>query len=231
MDRKQIDEFLQATLVDLRLSRAERQALHTLIEELAQGPHDLNQLRNRAFALAGERASSAPDRLLIDWLRELVRVVDAQRGALPEARHSEALFSPGRACLDRLVGLISAARMTIDACVYTITDDRLSGPLIAAHRRGVKVRIITEDSKVWDLGSDIERLDSTGMSVEDDNAPGLMHHKFAIFDDRTLATGSYNWTRSAASANQENLIVTSHAPLVADFAREFARLWKAWGQP
>lgn len=44
----------------------------------------------------------------------------------------------------------------------------------------------------------------------------------------SLATGSYNWTRSAASSNQENLIVTSHPPLVRDFAAEFERLWDAF---
>jgi phosphatidylserine/phosphatidylglycerophosphate/cardiolipin synthase-like enzyme len=53
-----------------------------------------------------------------------------------------------------------------------------------------------------------------------------MHHKFALFDRETLLTGSYNWTRSAGEVNQENLVVTSDAHLVAAFVQEFEQLWK-----
>lgn len=228
MDRETIDRLLIQTLEDLHFSRAERHEVRRRLEELAHGPHDLNMVRNRGFALAAERASSAKDRALLEWLRELVRVVDSQRPSTPEGVSCQALFSPGTACLERLVAMIHGTRRTLDACVYTITDDRITRPLLEAHGRGVKVRVITEDSKAWDIGSDISRIESAGVPVEDDNAPSLMHHKFAIFDGTSLATGSYNWTRSAASSNQENLIVTSHPPLVRDFAAEFERLWDAF---
>ncbi len=52
-----------------------------------------------------------------------------------------------------------------------------------------------------------------------------MHHKFALFDERLLATGSYNWTRSAADKNQENLLVTGDPRLVTPYAELFERLW------
>ena len=38
-------------------------------------------------------------------------------------------------------------------------------------------------------------------------------------------TGSYNWTRSAAEHNRENLAVTDDRRLVAAFSEEFERLW------
>jgi phosphatidylserine/phosphatidylglycerophosphate/cardiolipin synthase-like enzyme len=41
-----------------------------------------------------------------------------------------------------------------------------------------------------------------------------------------LLTGSYNWTRSAARYNHENLVVTDQENLVQDFCREFDRLWQ-----
>jgi phosphatidylserine/phosphatidylglycerophosphate/cardiolipin synthase-like enzyme len=53
-----------------------------------------------------------------------------------------------------------------------------------------------------------------------------MHHKFALFDDRILLNGSFNWTRSASDFNQENLLVIDHPPLVADYVREFEGLWQ-----
>ena len=56
-----------------------------------------------------------------------------------------------------------------------------------------------------------------------------MHHKFALFDGATLATGSYNWTRGAWHDNQENLIITTDRRLVAAYTSVFERLWKALG--
>jgi phosphatidylserine/phosphatidylglycerophosphate/cardiolipin synthase-like enzyme len=55
-----------------------------------------------------------------------------------------------------------------------------------------------------------------------------MHHKFAIFDESTLLTGSYNWTLSAMRHNEENLIVTDDAALVRRFAEVFTSLWEQW---
>jgi len=52
-----------------------------------------------------------------------------------------------------------------------------------------------------------------------------MHHKFAIFDEETLLTGSYNWTRSAANYNHENLLITDALPLVAAYLSTFRKLW------
>jgi mitochondrial cardiolipin hydrolase len=59
-----------------------------------------------------------------------------------------------------------------------------------------------------------------------DRSPDHMHHKFAVFDRTTLATGSFNWTRSASEFNQENLVITANPALVNAFSEEFERLWK-----
>ena len=53
-----------------------------------------------------------------------------------------------------------------------------------------------------------------------------MHHKFAIFDKGVILTGIYNWTRGAASNNEENLILSNDRRLLTAFRGEFERLWK-----
>ena len=53
-----------------------------------------------------------------------------------------------------------------------------------------------------------------------------MHHKFALADCAVLLTGSYNWTRSAASSNEENFLITGDRRFVDAFARQFEKLWK-----
>ena len=56
-----------------------------------------------------------------------------------------------------------------------------------------------------------------------------MHHKFAIADGMFLVTGSYNWTRSAAKYNEENIVVLDNQGLVKAFQEEFEKLWRAFG--
>ena len=115
-------------------------------------------------------------------------------------------------------------------CVFTITDDRIADAMLAAHRRGVRVRVITDNDKALDEGSDAQRLERAGVALRIDQTEHHMHHKFAVFDGERLLTGSYNWTRSAARNNEENLIVTRDPGLVRAFSEEFERLWARFGR-
>jgi phosphatidylserine/phosphatidylglycerophosphate/cardiolipin synthase-like enzyme len=53
-----------------------------------------------------------------------------------------------------------------------------------------------------------------------------MHHKFMVVDNRSLVTGSYNWTRSAAKYNHENVLLTRDPGAVRSFLKEFDLLWQ-----
>ena len=64
-----------------------------------------------------------------------------------------------------------------------------------------------------------------GIECRFDRTEAHMHHKFALSDDGHLLTGSYNWTRSAAMVNDENIIVTDHPKLVKKFADKFSSMW------
>jgi RHS repeat-associated protein len=60
------------------------------------------------------------------------------------------------------------------------------------------------------------------------NTAALMHHKYAIFDDSVVATGSYNYSYNAETNSMENVVVfdnVSSAPAVADFINNFQSIW------
>ena len=76
--------------------------------------------------------------------------------------------------------------------------------------------------------SDIDELAAAGIPVAMDRSPAHMHHKFALFDGRILLNGSYNWTRSAAADNEENIVLSSDVSLLAGFSAQFERLWQTW---
>ena len=116
-------------------------------------------------------------------------------------------------------------RTTVDICVFTLTDDRITEAVIDAAARGVRTRIISDNDKSLDPGSDMRRLHAARILVRIDRTPNHMHHKFAVFDGKIVVSGSYNWTRSAAEDNEENIVVTNDQKIVRAFHKQFERLW------
>jgi phosphatidylserine/phosphatidylglycerophosphate/cardiolipin synthase-like enzyme len=226
MDTTEIDAILNATLADRQLTRSERRALQAVLEDRRASEAVLALFRSRAFALARESVTDPRARQVISWLEDAVQALLPTR-RVPEASRMEAHFSPGEGPLRAIVQLIEEARGSIDVCVFTVTDDRLAQALLEAHRRGIRVRMVSDDEKALDAGSDLVRLRDAGIPVRLDRAEAHMHHKFAVFDRLRLLTGSYNWTRSAADVNHENVLVSDDPRLVHPFCRAFDDLWAA----
>ncbi|MBI4842547.1 MAG: phospholipase D family protein, partial [candidate division NC10 bacterium] len=141
---------------------------------------------------------------------------------------AEVYFSPNGGIRQRLVRAIQTSQRTIDVAMYTFTAAELTEALYAAQARGVRVRVLVDRERAESGGSGIRRLRLNGVPVRSLGVPeqSLMHHKFAVFDERLVATGSYNWTNSAEHANYENLVVLEEPEVVARFQREFRRLWR-----
>ena len=190
-------------------------------------PPELEAIRGQAFEVARAALANPADAGVIGWLEDVVKALKEGGGAAVASPRStaSAYFSPGDECPRAIIGLLDRSRRSVEACVFTITDDRLSNALIAAHRRGVAVRVITDNAKAEDLGSDAGRIEAAGIALRVDRSAYHMHHKFAVFDADTLLTGSYNWTRGAAVDNEENLVVADDPRLVGPFSAAFERLW------
>jgi mitochondrial cardiolipin hydrolase len=225
MTPQEIEVLLADTLADRRVSGGEKRSLSQIIARAELSNHQRNVLRQRAFSLACDAVSDPRAREVLEWLEEINKLLLPK--VEPASQSSaEVVFSPGPDCVQRLSALLAATRRGADLCVFTIADDRLSNAILAAHRRGAAIRILSDDQKAHDAGSDIARFQQAGIPVRLDRSPDHMHHKFAVFDRTTLATGSFNWTRSASEFNQENLVITANPALVNAFSEEFERLWK-----
>ncbi|MDA0591394.1 MAG: phospholipase D-like domain-containing protein [Planctomycetota bacterium] len=225
MTHDELQQILRETLDDYRLSRSERQALSLRIDEVNLDEQLQDLCHRTAFELAREVIDPVNSPQVLEWLHDVTRVL---RKSAPSnvAVRSEVLFSPADDCWQKIASMFKSARRSVDICVFTITDNRIADEIDAAHQRGVKVCIVTDNDKANDRGSDAERLARAGIEVRVDRTSFHMHHKFAIFDGTRLLTGSYNWTRSAAESNEENFLIADDRKLIADFQREFERLWK-----
>ena len=141
-------------------------------------------------------------------VREIDRVIAAQR-ADPQGRH------------------------TVHAAIFNINDPRIVDRLIAAHEAKVEVRLVTEARKfnpaqTWQTQD--ERLVAAGVPLLglQHGGRGSMHTKFALFDGRRLATGSFNWETGSSFENHEDMLLTEAPALLAAYAQRFERLA---GQP
>ena len=218
---------LRSTFEDFQLSKNEKVALRDLLQDYKNDADALSFVRNSAFRMVGEHQQqrSVFDALAYKWLEYIVKTLDYVRNQHIPAMESRAYFSPGDECKNNIISAIKNAKTSIDVCVFTISDDDIARALQHAHERNVAVRIITDDDKANDLGSDVDELQSKGLSVLKDSSPKHMHHKFAVIDERFLINGSFNWTRSASDFNNENICVLADAKLVAKFCRKFEQLW------
>lgn len=221
---EEMDAFLDHSLKDTHFSRSERKTLGRSLEAISDQPRLMNQFRQRAFDKARQAMEHPRDRAVLEWLEDMLNVLEGRR-KLPKTQHSHAYFSPGPQCRAKIIECLHRATKAVDICVFTITDNHISEALKSVHKRGVKVRIISDNHKSEDRGSDIEHLADFGIPVRIDNTRFHMHHKFALFDRETLLTGSYNWTISAADVNNENIVILEDSGTVRSFIKEFDRLW------
>ncbi|KAJ7403981.1 Mitochondrial cardiolipin hydrolase [Willisornis vidua] len=151
---------------------------------------------------------------------------------------AEAEAAPARPCpcplpradtsLSRLVRRLLSARRSLDLCIFSFSCPLLARAVHLLHRRGVRVRLVTDAQYMGLQGSQIGRLRQEGIQVRHDQHSGYMHHKFAIVDRRMLITGSLNWTSQAIQSNRENVLVVDDAECVKPFLEEFERMWEEY---
>lgn len=142
---------------------------------------------------------------------------------------SEAIFTRGPSIADAIEALIQAATTSVDVAVYRLDSARLAGALNAAVRRGLRVRVVLDRGKYAAAPATRALLESHAvpcrLAAGRHGLPSKMHHKFAVLDDRTAITGSYNWTRESEAENWENLVILRGDGAVAPYRREFDALW------
>ena len=218
---EQIIAHLKESITDEVFSKSEKKSLKTLVAEYTPDQDQLNFLRSKVYELANEKITDANYRFILEW----VKTANSAFVGRPSSK-SEAFFSPGETCRKVIIRQINSAVKQIKICVFTISDDTVSDAIVLAHRKKVDIKIVTDNDKLFDEGSDVARLAAEGIDIKVDQTSNHMHHKFMVVDESSLITGSYNWTRSAARFNHENIILTKESALAKSFLKEFDRLWE-----
>lgn len=122
-----------------------------------------------------------------------------------------------------LAAAIEAARLSVDVAVYDLNLWSVRDAMIAAHRRGVAVRLVTDSDNIEN--EEIQDLKGADIPVLGDRRESLMHNKFAIIDGREIWSGSMNFTINDAYKNNNNLIRIRSAELAEDYTNEFEEMF------
>ncbi|TCK06497.1 phospholipase D family protein [Phorcysia thermohydrogeniphila] len=141
-------------------------------------------------------------------------------------------FSPRGGATSAIVSEIKRAEKSIDVAIYSFTSRKIARALIAAHKRGIRVRIVADEGSARSRNSVLPLLESAGIPVryKRGSGGGLMHNKYAVVDGETVITGSFNWTVSAEKRNDENLLVIKGLPAVVKaYEENFEKLWELAG--
>jgi HKD family nuclease len=148
---------------------------------------------------------------------------------------AQVFFSPNGGAKEAILKELTNAKNNIDVAMYILTDRELTKALVSAKERGVKVRVLLDMKSTEEIEyskhlflskSKVDVRVNNTLPSNTDKHSGIMHNKFAIIDNKTLITGSFNWTHSAEELNNENLLIIKESKeLISKFEKEFSKLW------
>lgn len=146
---------------------------------------------------------------------------------------SQTFFSTKDDIQSVILSKLGKAKQEIKVAVAWFTDRKLFQKLKEKQKNGVKVSLIIANHDInFTCGINFQELAQLGGElIVMGNGEGLMHNKFCIIDFDIVCMGSFNWTISANTRNQEFLNVTSgNQKMVTEFVDEFERLRELCGK-
>lgn len=171
-------------------------------------------------------------------LRRLVRVLAALAACVatialagctvtPSTPSEFALVQYPAAGFTGLYAQTAAAKKSIDMEMYELTDSTEVAALIAAHRRGVEVRVLLDSAYEVRVKNEAAyaRLRAAGVPVRFARSSTIFHIKTTTFDAETSDISTANLTPRYYSTTRDAEIVDSYPVHVAAIEKTFASDW------
>lgn len=122
-----------------------------------------------------------------------------------------------------VVKAINNAKVSVDMAMYNLSLPSIRDALLAAHERGVRVRLVMEsESMDGDVPQD---LMDAGIPIVGDGKQGLMHNKFTIIDGEEVWMGSLNLTASNTYNDFNNLVRFRSKRMAQNYTKEFEEMF------
>jgi phosphatidylserine/phosphatidylglycerophosphate/cardiolipin synthase-like enzyme len=130
---------------------------------------------------------------------------------------------------EAILAAIAGASKTILVKMFIFSDPLLLGAIIAARRRGVKVRVMLNPARrsgEEDNEQTRTALEQAGIEVKDANpAFDLTHEKSMVVDGATAFVKSLNWATKNLTMTRDYAVVTVHRGEVGEVIECFEADW------
>lgn len=137
----------------------------------------------------------------------------------------EVYFTPSLDCENNIIKRINNANK-IDIAVYSINNANIFNALLNAKDCGANIHIVTDKLQAKGKYSLVYDLIDAGFNIRLNKKTKIEHNKFAVFDDKSIVTGSYNWTNAASNYNSENCVFFEQSN--KEFSNRFNYLWNLY---
>ncbi len=136
-------------------------------------------------------------------------------------------FSPDDGVLNALVPLLNSAKQSIHFLAFSFTSNELGDIVRAKADAGLTIAGVMDEEQISsNQGTEFDPFQQAELDVLIDGIAGQMHHKVIIVDEKIVAFGSYNFSKSAEERNDENLLIVYDADIAQQFMLEFGRVWE-----
>jgi phosphatidylserine/phosphatidylglycerophosphate/cardiolipin synthase-like enzyme len=149
--------------------------------------------------------------------------------AVPAQGSLQAVFAPWDDVEKAVIDVVDDARQQVLVQAYLLTSKKIANTLVAAHRRGVDVRVLIDAFQLEKVASSVTpQLAQVGIAVWLETKYQNAHNKIIVVDAGTanavVITGSFNFTWTAQHKNAENILIARHNPaLAAHYAQNWER--------
>ena len=123
-----------------------------------------------------------------------------------------------------LIELIDSAESSLDIAIFELDLDTIGEAILAAHERGVQVRLVTDSEEMEELEVLI-LLQELGIPIVGDERGAIMHNKFVVVDNTVVWTGSWNFTPNGMYRNNNNAILIQSPELAENYTTEFEEMF------
>jgi phosphatidylserine/phosphatidylglycerophosphate/cardiolipin synthase-like enzyme len=185
-----------------------------------------NLMRIRSKEMAENYAKEFDEMFVGDKFGEDVVKETPHPRVIIEDTPIDVYFSPDDGVQASLLELLENAEKNISFMAFSFTADEVGNVMRARAKEGVEVQGVMEEEQVKsNIGTEFDAFKQAGLDVRIDGNEGQMHHKVIIIDASIVVTGSYNFTKSAETRNDENLLVIYNEDIAALFMQEFYRVY------
>ena len=139
------------------------------------------------------------------------------------------VFAPWEDIEAAVIDIVAGARRQVLVQAYLLTSKKIASTLVAAHRRGIDVRVLVDGGQLEKVPASMAaELWSAGVQVWVETKYQNAHNKVIVVDadapTATVITGSFNYTWTAQHKNAENILIARNNPaLAARYAENWER--------